>query len=66
MLDGKKLGKEIWAKVKNLDPKETEMIWEIIGDQICNHIKQNAVVKPGIEVATPNGIGQTTGIGTIE
>ena len=66
MLDGKKLGKEIWAKVKNLDPNEAEMIWEIIGDCICDHIKQNAVVKPGIDVTTPNGIGQTTGIGAIE
>ena len=66
MLDGRKLGKKIWAEVKDLDPNETEKMWEIIADQICNHIKQNAVVKPGIEVATPNGIGQTTGIGAIE
>ena len=66
MLDGKKLGKEIWAKVKNLNPNETEKIWEIIADQICDHIKQNAVVKPGIDVTAPNGIGRTTSIGAIE
>ena len=66
MLNGEKLGKEIWAEIQDLDPTETQKIWKIIADHICNHIKQNAIVKPGINVTTPNGIGKTTGVGKIQ
>ena len=66
MLDGKKLGQDIWAKIKDEDPKKPEDLWETVGELICNHIKSNADVKPGISVTTPNGVGQTTGTGSIQ
>ena len=68
MLDGKKMGQEIWKALSKKVKEEikTEELWEIVGQIICSHFKENAQVAPGIELQAGGKPGATTGIGKIQ
>jgi len=73
MLDGEKLGKEIWAalSVNKNDQEEpvqdpTEEHWKSVGKAIVTHFKANAIVPQGIAVTTSGGNGATSGPGRIQ
>lgn len=71
MLDGDKLGEEIWAAISALNKEgqkndPTEKYWKIVGKTIVSHFKTNAVIPKGIGVSTSGGNGATSGPGRIQ
>lgn len=71
MLDGDKLGQEIWAAISALNKEDqendpTEEYWKTVGKTIVSHFKTNGVIPQGIAVSTSGGSGSTSGPGRIE